>query len=692
MLRSRVARLVAFSLALAGVRPASASCGSWTPQQLSTITAGHDVAAFAIGDLDDDGDLDVVTVSPAEAGYPLGVHVHRYQDGAFQPAESVAALHPTDVALADMNGDHRTDIVVIEQNPDSTACHTAGACSSIHLLLDANDGTFSSGGTFSIPNSDHVEAVIPADFNKDGKMDVLVTAPVIAAGDAVHVFWGAPGAMLSTTNGWPVTGPVADATVADFNGDTYPDFAVGVGAAGAVTASHVDVFLNSGGVFSGVTSSRDLPSGSANLHLTTGLANADANLDIAVSMQVTTLMAPELNSGGAIFLLGNGSGTFTNGGSFAVSDAPMQDIAAADLDEDNKLDLVLPTSSGAYYVFYGSGDGNYRVEDSATARAVSAISVLTVDHDADGRPDVFFLDGTNDGVIRLRNVCASRYTATALTASANPSDYASNVTFTATVSRKPNAPVPTGTVTFYDGATVLGTVPLTAAATASITRNNLTLGSHLLHATYSGSGEFAASTSPNLSHTIQRPPFGPPLGVTATGNSATNQITISWVATQDATSHDVLRRDGAGQWAQIGTTSAETFTDVNVTPASAYVYTVRSHGPGAATTANGNLDIGTTAPTTVSTDRIIRASEFAEVRSLVNSLRAAAGLTQFTFTDATLPGKPIKAVHLTELRTALSDARSALGLPGLTYTQPTITPRVTPVKRADVQELKTSMY
>jgi len=80
------------------------------------------------------------------------------------------------------------------------------------------------------------------------------------------------------------------------------------------------------------------------------------------------------------------------------------------------------------------------------------------------------------------------------------------------------------------------------------------------------------------------------------------------------------------------------------------------------------------------------------VRSLVNTLRAAAGLNQYPFTDATLIGKPIKAVHLTELRTALAEARTALGLPAVSYTQPTLTPHVTAVKRADVQEIKTAHY
>jgi large repetitive protein len=57
---------------------------------------------------------------------------------------------------------------------------------------------------------------------------------------------------------------------------------------------------------------------------------------------------------------------------------------------------------------------------------------------------------------------------------------------------------PTGTVTFSEGATVLGTVSLALAnnlETAKLTVNKPAMGTHTYTATYNGSGTFAASTS-----------------------------------------------------------------------------------------------------------------------------------------------------------------------------------------------------
>jgi hypothetical protein len=58
--------------------------------------------------------------------------------------------------------------------------------------------------------------------------------------------------------------------------------------------------------------------------------------------------------------------------------------------------------------------------------------------------------------------------------------------------------LPAGTVTFNEGATVLGTATLAAAnnvETAKITVSGLTMGPHSITATYSGSASYAASTS-----------------------------------------------------------------------------------------------------------------------------------------------------------------------------------------------------
>ena len=84
-------------------------------------------------------------------------------------------------------------------------------------------------------------------------------------------------------------------------------------------------------------------------------------------------------------------------------------------------------------------------------------------------------------------------TTTALNSSKNPSSFGDSVTFTATVTSG-TAGVPTGSVVFKDGTTVLATVPPSGAAQASFTTSTLTGGSHTITATYSGDSKFGAST------------------------------------------------------------------------------------------------------------------------------------------------------------------------------------------------------
>jgi fibronectin-binding autotransporter adhesin len=91
--------------------------------------------------------------------------------------------------------------------------------------------------------------------------------------------------------------------------------------------------------------------------------------------------------------------------------------------------------------------------------------------------------------------------ATALTSSLNPAYYGSSVTFTAMVTAASGTP--TGTVTFKDGATVLGTGSLSAGQT-TLTTNNLSItGSpHAITAAYSGDASFLPSTSAVLSQVV----------------------------------------------------------------------------------------------------------------------------------------------------------------------------------------------
>ena len=93
-------------------------------------------------------------------------------------------------------------------------------------------------------------------------------------------------------------------------------------------------------------------------------------------------------------------------------------------------------------------------------------------------------------------------TTTALASSVNPSTFGASVTFTATVS--PSAA--TGTVTFKDGATTLGTGTL-SGGTATYSTSGLTTGDHSITAEYGGDGSYAASTSSALTQTVN--PAGP---------------------------------------------------------------------------------------------------------------------------------------------------------------------------------------
>src|SRR5207245_1284388 len=97
---------------------------------------------------------------------------------------------------------------------------------------------------------------------------------------------------------------------------------------------------------------------------------------------------------------------------------------------------------------------------------------------------------------------------TSLTATPNPSITGQAVTLTATVSAVASATgVPTGTVTFRDGATVLGTATLVNGS-ASISISTLAVGTHPLTAAYGGSAAFAASTSATVNQVVNNPAAG----------------------------------------------------------------------------------------------------------------------------------------------------------------------------------------
>jgi hypothetical protein len=94
------------------------------------------------------------------------------------------------------------------------------------------------------------------------------------------------------------------------------------------------------------------------------------------------------------------------------------------------------------------------------------------------------------------------HTTTVLTSDHNPSNLGDTVKLTATVTTLEGcAATPTGTVTFKDGSSALGTGSLSAGV-ATFTTNALAPGSHSLTAVYGGDADSGGSTSSGLTQTV----------------------------------------------------------------------------------------------------------------------------------------------------------------------------------------------
>ena len=113
-------------------------------------------------------------------------------------------------------------------------------------------------------------------------------------------------------------------------------------------------------------------------------------------------------------------------------------------------------------------------------------------------------------------------TTTTVTSSTNPSVLGQKVTFTATVKVvAPGSGTPTGTVTFYNGSTVLGTGSLSGGI-ATFTTTSLSVGSHSIKAVYSGNSDCQISTSAVLTQVVNQSAGSSP--AVAIGPSVVDQV------------------------------------------------------------------------------------------------------------------------------------------------------------------------
>ena len=473
-----------------------------------TYSAGFGGPSQAVAaDFNGDGIPDLAVLNPCDSsycagGYPAVAVLLGKGDGGFQSPVIYAtgSFEPMSLAAGDFNGDGVLDLVVASQCASSANCG-AGV---VGVLLGRGDGSFQAPVPYATGTGGSY-FVATGDFNGDGNLDLAVanrtggnSVIAILAGNGDGTFQAPAG----YSTGAPSAGSIA---VGDFNSDGALDLAV----ANAGTQDSVSVLLGNGK--GGFQTALIYSSGGAFAHaIVVGDFNGDGAPDLAVVNGCATYANLTCSESGSVgVLLGNGDGTFQPPVAYGSGGHDPHSLSAADFNGDGHIDLA----AGSQSLLLGNGDGTFQPAAAFGAGGAAAASVSAGDFNHDGQPDVAAVNacaGMNcdNGAVRVLLNTASNFnlyaSSASLNSAVNPVGPGQAVLLTATVVPGVNTVVPTGDVTFYDGATALSTVDVSNGQ-ATYTAAFDSPGPRALHAVYSGDTRFAAGASPALSQTVGTP-------------------------------------------------------------------------------------------------------------------------------------------------------------------------------------------
>jgi len=356
------------------------------------------VGEVALADFDFDGDLDAFATIRGDFDQMMKIKVWRNNgDGTFAaPIEFPAGQGPAGIVIADFTGDGKPDVITANYGGSSISLLR-------HNGLSGQQAGFLPPVNFNAVN--HAEKIAAGDVNGDGILDVVV-GEVVDIGPA-----GALAVMINTGNGNFGAPTIYDAApggrfgssavaLADLDNDGDLDL-IGGGdyENGSIDNGAITIRRNNG---SGTFGSAEIilfdNFVSQPKKLTTGNLNGDGFPDIVAA--VPSGRAIE----GFVTVNSNGSGGFNTPVYYEASQQTF-DIGVVDLGADGHADVMtVANSSAAVTVHKNLGNGSFPVLTRyQVATESDAVESADIDNDGDidivvnGEVDV----ASNDAVVKI---------------------------------------------------------------------------------------------------------------------------------------------------------------------------------------------------------------------------------------------------------------------------------------------------
>jgi FG-GAP-like repeat len=371
-----VRKLVLFAIGLGGPIIAGAQVPTFAP--FTSIPTGNFPSAVAIADLDGDGRNDIVMSTQANAYLFI---FFQNADGTLAPPVRLDAGNGISVALGDVNGDGRIDIVTTYDD-------------GFGVRLNLGNRNFGPAIRYVAPHASSFVTVV--DLNGDGRNDV-----VAMDADSPFVTWFPGMADGTLGDGILISAPhngFSDMKIGDVDGNGLPDIVVSSLQQPPVN----DVVLVTQQTPGAFAPPRSIPYPAVFSIGPAGIALLDVDGDGSLDIVATRAFN---NPDAALIALLNQNQTFTQTNIYPTYDIPTSAVVA-DFNLDGIPDVAVPHGGfnrvGVYTRIRAGGLAPEVLFEIPFADNYGPQGIAAGDIDGDGLPDIVIAD-SNNGLVILRN-------------------------------------------------------------------------------------------------------------------------------------------------------------------------------------------------------------------------------------------------------------------------------------------------